>query len=202
MKRILSTLAGCVMACAAAQAQVVLITSAAPEGASYLKVDSRAEALQFEATAAETAVGVTTNLNYSLTAADSWCTATRTATGFTVSVAANTGAAARTTTLRLNALDNNSHTYTVSQLGSEPAILVGAKTVTLEDNATHFTIDVKSNTEVTLSKRPTFFTPLSVTNKGWCLFSFFITTGRPSRPFSTNSGSLYGRSGNAAQKEN
>lgn len=139
------------MACAAAQAQVVLITSAAPEGASYLKVDSRAEALQFEATAAETAVGVTTNLNYSLTAADSWCTATRTATGFTVSVAANTGAAARTTTLRLNALDNNSHTYTVSQLGSEPAILVGAKTVTLEDNATHFTIDVKTNTEVTIA---------------------------------------------------
>ena len=151
MKRILSTLAGCVMACAAAQAQVVLITSAAPEGASYLKVDSRAEALQFEATAAQTAVGVTTNLNYSLTAADSWCTATRTATGFTVSVAANTGAAARTTTLRLNALDNNSHTYTVSQLGSEPAILVGAKTVTLEDNATHFTIDVKTNTEVTVA---------------------------------------------------
>lgn len=175
MNRIYSTLIGCAMA-VAASAQVVLVTSAPREGASHLVVDKSAGQLQYDTKGGKTTVPVNTNLKYAVNASGaSWCTTSINTDGsFTVNVDENTGKTARSTTLNIVARDNNSHSYEVSQLGSDPAILPETKSVSLTDNATDFTINVVTNVTVE-AEAPDWITSSSIKSGAKYIFMFKAT---------------------------
>lgn len=173
MKKIFTTLIGCVMA-VAASAQVVLVTSAAPKGSSYLNVDHNSETLLFEAEGGESSIGVTTNLNYTLSSDADWCAASRQAGSLVIKAGSNTGGDARSATVGIGARDGFSRTIGVGQLGTDPAILASTGEVVLNDNATDFTVTVASNTEVSV-ELPEWITTSTTGEKGIVTYSFKAT---------------------------
>lgn len=147
MKRLITTLICCALTLLV-PAQVILVTSSAPKGSTYLNIGDEAQQLQFQATAGEATVPVSTNITYKLSSSESWCEAVSENGNIRVSVQANTHNAARTATIYLSARDNHSCQLEVSQLGQASSILTGIKQVDLKDNATDFTVSVVSNTTV------------------------------------------------------
>lgn len=144
MKRLYSALTALAFA-VAASAQVVLVTSAAPEGSSYLTLGEQASALQFDAQGGRATVDIKTNLKYTLSASDDWCKAAKGTSYISITAAANDGKGVRRATVDVIARDGNSRKFTVAQLGTGPAILTDRTSVSLDDNATDFTVTVTAN---------------------------------------------------------
>lgn len=174
MKRIISTLF-CCMLVLLASAQVILVTSTAPKGSTYLNLGDESQLLQFPADESSRTVPVTTNLNLELSSSESWCDATLEDGGIVVKVKANGKNTAREATVYVTARDNHSTELKVNQLGQGPAILVNSGEITLNDNATDFTISVTANTNV-VAQTPDWITAVTPELQGSGVFTFKATT--------------------------
>lgn len=128
MKKIASILAGLFVGLLATQAQVARVSTVAPEGTTWLRVNEESLTVNLPATEATEAIGVESNLAYTGTSDQGWCSVTCGKEGQAVIAAEkNTGAELRTATVNLSAKDNHQVSIAVSQLGTEPCILVKEK---------------------------------------------------------------------------
>lgn len=130
------------------QAQVIIVSSVARNGSTWLSVDENDSAIILPADASTAGVAVDTNIEYDFIVDADWCKVSKSDEGIKITVDKNTGGDARTAEVTLVAKDNLSQTVTVSQLGSSPAILVKQGEIKLaeNDNLT-FTVDVCSNVD-------------------------------------------------------
>lgn len=158
----------------AASAQVMLVTSSAPEKATRFALDENAARLQFTAEGGTQRVGVSTNLNFTVGKTGEWCDVTTTADGITVTASRNDAAETRSTELDVVVRDGFSTKLQVSQLGTAPAILADCKEMTLNDNADKFTITITTNTDVELTL-PDWVTTATEPAKGVVQYQFTAT---------------------------
>lgn len=136
----------------AVKSQVILVSSVAPDGSTWLNVDEKHLHINIEAAGGEITVPVETNLNYSAAADMPWCVISKVQpSGFAITAARNDAGAARTAIVNLVAKDNNSASVTVSQLGTSPAILVRENAVTIDNNTPEFDIEITSNVDVKIT---------------------------------------------------
>lgn len=136
----------------AASGQVILVTSAAPQGATWLNIDDENLTVNFEAAGGSHQVPVVTNINYSAAAGMAWCTVSDILRdGFVINTSKNDGAGARSTLVSIIAKDNNSKTITVNQLGASPAILSRESVITIDNDTPEFTVEITSNVNVTIT---------------------------------------------------
>ncbi len=134
------------------QAQVIIVSSVAPNGSSWLTVDENDAAVILPADASVAEVSVDSNIEYEFTVDADWCKVSKVEDGIKITVDKNSGADVRTAEVTLVAKDNLSQTVKVSQLGGAPAILVKQSDVRIaeNDNLT-FAIDVCSNVPFAVS---------------------------------------------------
>lgn len=155
-------------------AQVILVTSTAPKGSTYLNLGDESQKLQFVAAGGSQTVSVSTNQTFTLTTSESWCEAVLTDGVISVKVDANSGNAAREAVVYISARDNHSRQLHVSQLGQASAILVDSKNIQLNDNTTDFSVSVTSNTDVTV-ETPDWITPAATEIQGSGVLTFKAT---------------------------
>lgn len=172
MKKLTSILVLLAMNLFMVQAQVILVSSVAPDGASWLRVDEGHLTVNFTADKGTVTIPVETNLAYTCTSDYSWCTVTGTTTsGVTVSVEANTTSQLRTAQLTLLAKDNHTVTITVNQLGTSPAILVKEKAVEIANDVFDFTLEVTTNVDVQFTL-PEWITMQTEVVQGTTVYAF------------------------------
>lgn len=175
MKKIASILAGLFVGLLATQAQVARVSTVAPEGTTWLRVNEESLTVNLPATEATEAIGVESNLAYTGTSDQGWCSVTCGKEGQAVIAAEkNTGAELRTATVNLSAKDNHQVSIAVSQLGTEPCILVKEKEIKLTNAQLEFTLDVTANVEVNITT-PEWVEALPREDEGSTLYTFKAT---------------------------
>ncbi|MBP3471911.1 MAG: metallophosphoesterase [Paraprevotella sp.] len=155
------------------QAQVMFVSSVAPKGTTWLRVDESNTTLCFTAAGGNLSIPVETNLDYRHEGGQDWC-ATACPDGrntLYIKVDKNASASVRDARVVLEAKDNHRVVVHVSQLGSGPAILAKEKAVAISDDKVDFHIEVTSNVDLQVSV-PEWITLLAEPAQGTVDYAF------------------------------
>lgn len=128
-----------------ASAQEYVVTSVARQQKAQIAIADTEVVLGV--TAATKQVAVSTHSQFTVTAADSWCTAAVKDKAVSLDVSANSGAARRSTTVTVRSKDGLTQTLRVVQLGTTPEVVVSPAKVEVVDDKLQFTIEVASSVE-------------------------------------------------------
>lgn len=172
MKKLTSLLVLLAMNLLMVQAQVILVSSVAPGGSSWLRVDESHLTVNFTADKSTATIPVETNLTYTLTADQTWCAATKSdGSEIVITADPNTTAQLRTARLTLMAKDNHTVVVTVNQIGTDPAILVKESAVEVAEDQLDFTLEVTANTDIQFAL-PEWISAKTAAAQGTTVYAF------------------------------
>ncbi len=149
-KYILSLFALVLLTAFTAKAQDVVLASTANAGSSSLTISSNLP-LDFTAAGGTKSVGVKTNLKVKPRSSQAWISAEVSGDSVKVKADANNGKSVREGEVEISALDGNTKTIKVRQLGSDPAFFVKEQEVSVSGKAPSVVVDIVSNAELSFS---------------------------------------------------
>ena len=143
-------LAFAVLATLTAKAQDIVLASVANQGSSSLTLSS-ANPLDFTAAGGTKAIGIKTNLKVKPRSESTWLSAETSGDSVKVKAEAYGGKQPREGIVVLPALDGNTQTIKVRQLGSEPAFFVNKQEVDINGKAPNIILGIVSNAELSFT---------------------------------------------------